>query len=102
MALFDPLLNRVDWKNKWVAVESRMGFPFRPLIGHCTKWGGLPSNTYYIELEIKLLKVVARELGTDPAEHTRVYSTSDLLSRRSLAWCGLGPGLNERKVELDF
>lgn len=65
VVLFNPLPNRVDWKNKWVAIESKLGFPFRPLIGHCSKWANLPSNTIFIEPEHRFMDIVARDLETE-------------------------------------
>lgn len=34
--------------------------------------------------------------------NAHVYSTADLLNGASLAWCGIGSGLEARKVELGF
>lgn len=102
VVLFDPPPNKLEWKTKWVGVESRIGFPIRPLIGHCTKWNALPSNVTLSVHERALLDKIAAELGTNPVTQSKFYHTADLLSRESLAWCGIGLGLEGRKAELGF
>lgn len=97
VALFNPLPNRVDWKNKWVTVESRVGFPFHPLVGQCSKWSALPSNALFSDLERRFLDVIAEKLGTDPLTQTQVYCMADLLNRASLAWCGIGSRLEAHR-----
>lgn len=102
VVLFNPLPNRVDWKAKWVAVESRIGFPFRPLVGQCLKWDPVTSSAELSMLEIKFLSIVFAALGYDQRSQTKVYSTTDLLDKESLTWYRIEPGLEARKSELQF
>lgn len=100
--LFDSLPYRVEYKGRWVAGESKIGFPFRPLIGQCRRWDSLPSNVRFSPSELKIIKVIAETLGEDPQSQTKVYSFEELLSGESLAWCGIGSSLEARRAELGF
>lgn len=48
------------------------------------------------------MSIVSRDLGSDPRRQTKVYSMIDLLSEKSLAWCGIRAGLERRRRELGF
>lgn len=93
VVLFNPLLNWVDWKAKWVVVQCRVGFPFRPLVGYCLKWDPIVTNTKLSTSDKKFLSIVSAALGDDLQSLTKVYSTANLLSRDSLSWCGIRSGL---------
>lgn len=85
-----------------MAVESRVGFPFQPLVGHCLKWDPVARNSKLSTPKKRFLSVVSATLGNDPQSQTKVYSTADLLNRDSLSWCGIGSGLEALKIELGF
>lgn len=53
-------------------------------------------------LKRKFLSIISNALGDDSQNQSKVYSTEDLLSRESLAWCGIGSRLEARKIELGF
>lgn len=85
VVLFNPLPNRVDWKGKWLAVESRIRFPFRPLVGYYLKWDSVCHNSKLKPSEKRFLEMVSSTLGDEPQNQTKVYSTLDLLSLDNLA-----------------
>lgn len=62
VALVSPLPSIVDWKGKWVAVESRVSFLFCPLVGQCTKWAALPPNTVLSHYECQFLDIIGERL----------------------------------------
>lgn len=94
--LFDSPPNRVDFKSRWVVIESKINFPFHPLIGEKYQWTQISRNLILIPAESRFMTVVTRDLGSDPQTQTKVYSITDLLSDERLAWCDIGPGLELR------
>lgn len=100
--LFDSPPNRIEFKGKWVMMESKVGFPFHPLIGKKDTWDCVPQKALLSKVEKRFIADMTRDLGSDPHRQTRVYSMSDLLSEGSLAWCSIRVRLDFRKRELSF
>lgn len=100
--LFDSPPNRIEFKGKWVMMESKVGFPFHPLIGKKDTWDCVPRKALLSKVEKRFIADMTRDLGSDPHRQTRVYSMSDLLSEGSLAWCSIRVRLDFRKRELSF
>lgn len=87
--LFNSPPNRIEFKGKWVMVESKVGSSFRPLIGKKDTWECVPHDMLLPRAESRFVAAITRDLGSDPRKQTRVYRMTDLLSEESLAWCGI-------------
>lgn len=92
--LFDSPPNRIEFKGKWVMVESKVGFPFRPLIGKKDTWECLLRDVLLFRAKKRFVAAITLDLGSDPRRQTRVYRMADLLSEESLPWFGIGAGLD--------
>lgn len=100
--LFDSPPNKIDFKGKWVMVESKVGFPFRPSVNEDYQWSQILYLSSLDPSEKAFLEAITRDLGDSRQTQTRVYSSTDLLSEESLKWCGIGAGLDSRREELGF
>lgn len=83
-------------------IESKIGFPFCPLIGEKYKWTQISLNPILTPAVSRFMSAITRDLGSDPQTQTHVYSIADLLSDESEAWWSVGVGLEFCKRELDF
>lgn len=91
ITLFEPPPNKVGlWKEKWVCVESRMGFPFYPKHKSLLSWSPVKKKTKYSDSDIKFFDYIKSELRTDPKTQTKVFLTSELIDNPSKKFCGIG------------
>lgn len=100
--LFDSPPNKTDFKGRWLIVESRIGFPFRPCFSEDYQRSQIQNISSLSYSERSFLETITRDLGHSRQHQSRVYSSADLLSESSLKWCGIGADLTEQKKELGF
>lgn len=100
--LFDSPPNKIDFKGRWLILQSRIGFPFRPCVNENFQWPQIQNVPSLRPSEKSFLEVITRDLEDNSQSQSRVYFSTDLLSEPSLAWCGIGAGLSERQKELGF
>lgn len=55
----------MEFKGKWVMVESKVGFPFRPLIGKKDTWDCVPRDVLLSRAESRFITAVTWDLGLD-------------------------------------
>lgn len=94
--LFDCTPIRIEFNCRWVMVESKISFPFHPLVGEKEKWNNATRNVLLMPAEVRFMFALSYYLGSDPRRQTRVYSMVDLLSEKSL----VGRGIERRRQEL--
>lgn len=70
--LFDSPPNKIEFKGKWVMVESKVGFSFRPLIGKKDTWDCVPRDVLLSPTESRFIAAVTWDIGSDPRKQTRV------------------------------
>lgn len=98
VTLFDSIPNKVlEWREKWLYVECTHGFSFPPLVRNLEAWRPVGKKPNYSEYDRKFLNFVKSELGYNPKNQTKVFSTTELLEPKSRHWCGIrGPQVEVR------
>lgn len=85
ITLFDDIPNKViDWREKWLYVECRSGFPFPPLTMNLEAWRPVGKRPVYSEDDKKFLDFVEKELGDDPKKQTKVFLTTSFTGKSEL------------------
>lgn len=102
VTLFDPPPNKVSqWRERWICIESRLGFPFLPKCKALRTWDPIKRNTPYSDSDVKFLNYVRSELGDDPRTQTKVFLSGELIADASRYLCGIGGySIDARRREL--
>lgn len=55
--------NKVDFKDKWMMGESRIGFPFRPSVGEKVMWTQIKRSSSLDASERDFVEAITQDLG---------------------------------------
>lgn len=75
--LLDSPPNKVDFKGRWMIVESKIGFPFCSILGEKNKWTQIQHVSSLDFSEQAFVEAVTGDLRSRPRTQTHVYSTAD-------------------------
>lgn len=91
VTLLEPPPNKLgQWRDKWICVESRTGFPFYPKCKALRTWSPVKKNTRYSDSDRKFLDYIQSELGDNLRTQSKVFFTSELIANESRHACGIG------------
>lgn len=91
VTLFESAPNKISsWRERWVCIESNLGFPFYPKRKSLLLLSKVYKRTKYSDSDKKFLDYVRSELGESAKNQTKIFYTRDLLENSSRHFCGIG------------
>lgn len=91
VTLFESAPNKISfWRDRWVCVESNLGFPFYLKRKSLLSFNKVYKRTKYSDSDRNVLDYIKSKLGDDPKKQTKIFYTRDLLENTSRYSCGIG------------
>lgn len=88
VTLFEPTPKKIGlFREKWVCVEFRLGFPFLLKSKALRVWRPIKKNTKYSDR--KFLDYVRSKHGDDSKPQTKIFITGKLIADESRYPCGI-------------